>query len=142
MYRKYIRYDKISHKFISAALFFRYMAPTAILVQYPTTTTGINSTTNNNPSVGVFPQKSSTLSSNSYRFGVYQLTTVGTSDATIISLVLVLISISFYRKALIAKCFLCQIIDYADSSFISISYVVSTVASYFDMSTAMNEWEV
>ena len=125
-----------------------------VLVQSPTTTTAINSTTNNdylsfptdmsgpNPSaVGVSPQISSAPYFDSHGFGVCQLTTVGTSDATIRTLVLIPISASPYRKVLIAKIFFRQIFGYADSPSISINDLVSTVSLYFDMSTATAEWE-
>ena len=125
-----------------------------VLVQSPTTTTAINSTTNNdylsfptdmsgpNPSaVGVSPQISSAPYFDSHGFGVCQLTTVGTSDATIRTLVLIPISASPYRKVLIAKIFFRQIFGYVDSPSISINDLVSTVSLYFDMSTATAEWE-
>ena len=117
----------------------------------------MNSTTNNNhlsfsadmrgpdpSSVGVFSQTSSVSSSDSHGFGVYQLTTDGTSGVTIRTLVLVPISAFPFRKALIAKFFFRQILGYTDSPSISISYLISTVVSYFDMSTAIakNEAEV
>ena len=47
-----------------------------------------------------------------------------------------------YHKALITKLFFRQILGYADSPSISVSDLISTVASYFDMNTAMAEREV
>ena len=114
----------------------------------------MNSTTNNNrlsffanmsgpnpSSVGFFPQISSVSSSDLQGFGVFQLTTVGASDATIRTLVPVSISVFPYRKVLIATLFFLQILGSADCPSISISDLVSTVASYFDMSTAMAKRE-
>ena len=48
---------------------------------------------------------------------------------------------SIICKAFIAKIFFRQILGYADSPSISSSDLVSTVASYFDISTAMTERE-
>ena len=57
-----------------------------------------------NPSrAGVFPQTAAVSSSDPNTYGVYQLTPVGASDATIRTLVLVNISALPYRKALIAS---------------------------------------
>ena len=67
--------------------------------------------------------------------------TVGASDASICTRVLVSISAFPYRNTLIAKMLFRQILGYADSPSISISDLVSTVVSYFDMSTAMAERE-
>ena len=129
------------------------MAPTD-LVSPPPTQFAMNTTTNNNLSfpadmsgpnpfsAGVFPQTATVSSSESNGFGVYQLTPVGASDATIRTLVPVSISALPYRKALIAKLFFRQILGYTDSPSISVSDLISTVASYFDMSTAMAEREV
>ena len=76
--------------------YFRYMNPTADLVQSPTTIIVMNSSTNNShlsfpanmsspnhSSVGVFPQTSPVPNSDSHGFGIYQLTIVGASDTTI-----------------------------------------------------------
>ena len=59
----------------------------------------------NPSSVDVFPQTTSVSSSDSYDFGVYQLTTFGASDETIRTLAFVRISVLPYRKVLIAKFF-------------------------------------
>ena len=80
-------------------------------------------------------------SSDQHCFGVYQLTAVGASTATIRTLVPVSISAPPYRKALIAKLFFKQILGHAGSPSISCSDLVTTVATYFDMSTAMAERE-
>ena len=114
----------------------------------------MNSITNNNhisfpadmsgpnpSSVGIFPYINSAPTSDSHGLGIYQLTNVGASDATIRALVPVFISAFPYRKTLIAKIFLRQIFGYVDSPSISISDLVSTVASFFDISTAMTERE-
>ena len=72
------------------------MTPSAVLSESITTRTAMNTALNTNNSV---PD-----CSNDHRgFGVYQLTTVGASDATIRTLVPVSISAPPYRKALITK---------------------------------------
>ena len=65
----------------------------------------------NPSSAGVFSQTVSGLSSDPNSFGIYQLTPVGASDATIRTFVPVPISALPYRKALIANFFFCQISD-------------------------------
>ena len=60
-------------------------------------------------------------STDQHGFGVYQLTTVGSSEATIRTLVPVSISALPYRKALIAKLFFRQILGHAGSPSISCS---------------------
>ena len=70
------------------------------------------------------------------------MTLVGESDTTIRTFVPIPIRILPYRKALIAKLFFHQILGYADSPSIFVRDLVSTVASYFDTSTAMSQWEV
>ena len=92
-------------------------------------------------SAGVFPQTTTVSSSVPNSFGVYQLTPVGASDAPIRTLVPINISALTNRKALIAKLFFRQILGYADFPSISVSDLISTVASYFDMSTAMAKRE-
>ena len=83
----------------------------------------MNNTTNNNlsfpadmsdpnsSSACVFPQTATVSSSDPNSFGVYQLTPVGASDATIRTLVPVPISALPYRKALIDQFFFRQISD-------------------------------
>ena len=66
--------------------------------------------------------------------------TIGASDATIRTLVLVPISTPPpYCKALVAKLFFHQILGHEESPSISISDLVTTVATYFDMCTAVVE---
>ena len=91
----------------------------------------------NPSSTCVFSQTTTVSSSDSHRFDFYQLTLVGTSDATIHTLVPVLISALPYRKALIVKLFFRQILGFVDSPSISVNDLVSIVVSYFDMSIAM-----
>ena len=99
------------------------MAPTD-LVKSSTTPSDMNPNTYNknlsfpadmsrtNPSsAGVFPQTTTVLSSDPHGFGIYQLTPVGASDATIRTLVPVPISALPYRKALIDQFFFRQISD-------------------------------
>ena len=125
------------------------------IVQSPTTHSEMNSNTYNkhlsfpadmsgpNPfSAGFYPQITTVASSDLHCFGVYQLTPVRASGATIRILVLVPISALPYRKALIAKLFFRQILGYVDSPSIFVNDLVSTVTSYFDMSTVMTEREV
>ena len=108
------------------------MTPTAVLSESTTTYTAINTASNNNQSIP-------TRSTDQHGFGVYQLTTVGASDATIRTLVPVSISTSLYRKALITTLFFRQILGYTESPSVSFSNLVTTVATYFDTSTAITE---
>ena len=110
------------------------MIPSAVLYESTTTRTAMNTALNNNHSV---PARSN----DQHGFGVYQLMTVNASDATIRTLVPVSISAPPYRKTLIAKLFYRQILGHAGSPSISCSNLVTTVATYFDMSTAMVERE-
>ena len=98
------------------------MVPTTILDQSTTIHTVINTASLSNQSV-------STRSNDSHGFGVYQLTTIGASEATIRTLVPVPISAPLYCKALIAKIFH-QIFGHAVSLSILISDLVSTVATF------------
>ena len=108
------------------------MSPTAVLNKSPTTHTKMNTTMINN-------QSTSIPSTNSHGFGFYQLTTVGASDETILTLVPVPINPPLYWKALVAMFFFPQTLDHVDTSFISISNLVSTIATYFDIYTTMTE---
>ena len=108
------------------------MAPTAVLDQFTTARTTINTTSFSN-------QTTSARSNDSYGFRNYQLTTVGASEAIIHTLVSVPISAPPYRNALIAKIFFRQILGHTASPSIPISDLVSTVATYFNMSTEMAE---
>ena len=108
------------------------MTPTAVLSKSTTTHTAMNTASNNNQSI-------SARSTDQHGFGVYQLTAVGASDATIRTLVPVSISNLPQRKAFIAKLFSHQILGHAGSPFISFSNLVTTIDIYFDMSAAMTE---
>ena len=110
------------------------MTPSAGLSEFTTTRTAMNTALNNNQSV-------TACSSDQNGFGVYQMTTVGASEATIRTLVPVSTSASPYRKALIAKLFFRQILGDAGTPSISCSALVTTVVTYFDMSTSMDERE-
>ena len=68
------------------------------------------------------------------------MTAIGAGDVIIRTLVPVPISPP-YRKALITKSLFCQILGHEASPFIFFSDLVTTVATYFDMSTAMTERE-
>ena len=111
------------------------MTPTAVLSKSTTTHTAMNTASNNNQSI-------SARSTDQHSYEVYQLTAVGASDVTIRTLVPVSISALPYRIALIAKFFFRQILGHAESPSISFSDLVTTVATYFDMSTAMAERDV
>ena len=74
------------------------MTPSAVLPESTTAHTAMNATLNNN-------QYASARSNDQYGFGVYQLTVVYASEATIRTLVAVSISALPYRKALVAKVF-------------------------------------
>ena len=81
--------------------YFRYIVPTAILVKF--------STTHLITSYSSFNQSSffaNTLLTTSYNFGVYQQTAIGVTDATVRTLVLIIINADVYRNALITVCFL------------------------------------
>ena len=110
------------------------MTPSAVLSESTTTRTVMNAALNNNQSVPAH-------STDQHGFGVYQLTTVGASVATICTLVTVFISVPLYRKVLIAKLSFRQILGHTGSPSISCSNLVTTVATYFDISIAMAERE-
>ena len=84
-------------------------------------------------------QSASTTFTNLHGFDIYQMTTVGASEETIRTLVHIPISAPTYRNALITKNFFRQILNHTISLSVSISDLVSTVAIYFDMSTAQGE---
>ena len=89
-----------------------------------------------------FPQTTTVSSSDPHAFGIYQLTPIGASNTTILTLVSVDISALSYRKVLISKIFFRQILGYTASPTIFVSDLISTITSYFDMNTAMAEREV
>ena len=77
----------------------------------------------------------------SLHFGIYQQTSVGSSDVTIRTLVSTAISVEPYCK-LIAKLFFCQILSLTDASSVSFSNLVTTVALYYSINTGSSEREV
>ena len=75
-------------------------------------------------------------------FGVYMQTPVGLSELLIRTLVHDPISAEPYRKALIAKLFLHQILSLTNSPSVSVNDLMATVAAYFDISMGSAEREV
>ena len=123
MYRKQIRCRTIKYIITTScqhSTFTRYMTPSS---ESTTTRTAMTTALNNNKSV---PARSTAQ----HGFGVYQLTTVGASKATIRTLVPVTISAPPYRKALIAKFVFRKILGHAGSPSISCSDLVTSVAIY------------
>ena len=74
----------------------------------------------------------------SYHFGVYSQTTVGASDIFIRALVIVAIITTPYLKFLIVKVFLSEPTPCKKLS-VSISDLITTVSTYFDMSPIVGE---
>ena len=68
-------------------------------------------------------------------------TPVGLSDLSIRTVVPDPISAKPYRKALIAKLFLHQILSFTDSPSVSVNDLMATVAVYFDINTGSAERE-
>ena len=112
------------------------MARIAFLDESTTTRTTMTTISHNNHSI-------SARSNEQHGLGVYQLTAIGASNATIRTLVPIPISTPppLYRKALVAKIFCRQILEHAVSPSISFSDWGTTVATYFDTSTVMTERE-
>ena len=115
------------------------MAPTAVISFFTTTHTTIMTTSNNT----LQQNNNSTIGGSgcsvASTFGVYQQTAVGLSDLSIRTLVSDPISAEPYRKALIAKLFFYQILSLADSPFVELNDLLSTIASYFSISTGSDE---
>ena len=111
------------------------MATTAVLDQSTTIRTRINTVSLSNQSVAA-------RSNDSHSFGNYQLITIGASEATICTLVSVPISVPLYRKTLIIKHVLRQILEHSTSPSIKIRNLMSTVARYFDISASMTETDM
>ena len=74
-------------------------------------------------------------------FGVYMQTPVGLSEPLIWTLVPDPISAEPYRKALIAKLFLHQILSLTNSPSVSVNDLMATVAAYFDINSGSAERE-
>ena len=113
------------------------MAPTVFLISLLTTHNTIKSTTTTN----VSPSSAISRTTVSSNFGVYQQTSIGSSSISIRTLVLDVISADPYRKALIAKLFLHQIMIFSDTHSVSFSNLISTVVSYFGLNTGFAERE-
>ena len=110
------------------------MVPAVVLTFLPTKHPTINNkttTTNNN--------NGGTTASN---FGVYQPTSVGSSEISIRTLVPDSTSTEPYRKVLVAKLFLQQMLPLSTNSSISFSDLMTTVAFYFGINTESTEREV
>ena len=121
------------------------MAPSAVLLQPLTIPTPPNLTnlimssshTNHNySSLTDFTGGPSTS-----HFGVYQQTSVGTSDVTMRTLVPSAIGAEPYRKELIAKLFFRQILPLTDATYVSFSNLITTVSLYFSINTGSSERE-
>ena len=118
------------------------MTPTAVLIQPTTTTTIMTSTASNILSKNDFSLSNGTNGPTSSHFGVYQQTMVRSSDVSIQKLVPAAISTAPYCKALIAKFFFHQIIDFPNTPSVSLSNLMTTVASYLSLNTDVTERKV
>ena len=114
------------------------MTPTSVLYQLTTTTTAMNTTTNN--ILSAYIDNTSVLNSASF-FEVFQGTTIGSSELTIRTIVPPDISAELYRKAMIAILFFRRIISLSSSPSVSISDMTATVAAYFPLPTGSTERE-
>ena len=114
------------------------MTPTSVIYQLTTTTTAMNTTTNN--ILSVYIDNTSVLNSASF-FEVFQGTTIGSSKLTIRTIVPPDISAELYRKAMIAILFFRRIISLSSSPSVSISDMTATVAAYFPLPTGSTERE-
>ena len=110
------------------------MSPTAVLF-FLTATTTIMATTNNTLQQNNISTIGGSGGSVASTFGIYQQTAVGLSDLSIRTLVPDPISAELYRKALTARLFFHQILSLADYPSIELNDILSTIASYFSIST-------
>ena len=111
------------------------MTPTAVLDDSTTTQPTMNIASHNNQSILA-------RSNDPHGFGVYQLTTLGASNATIHTLIPVLISAlppPILSIPLRRAPFPPQILRHAASPSISISDLVTTVGTFLDMEIAIAE---
>ena len=90
---------------------------------------------NNATNTNVSPSSATSRATISSNFGVYQQTSIGSSDISIHTLVPDAISAEPYCQALIAKLFFYQIMTLSDTSSVSFSDLMSTVSSYFGLNT-------
>ena len=118
------------------------MTPTAVLIQPTTTTTIMTSTASNILSNNDFSLSNGTNGPTSSHFGVYQQTLVRSNDVSIQKLVPASISTVPYCKALIAKFFFHQIIDFPNTPSVSFRNLMTTVASYLSLNTGVTERKV
>ena len=122
------------------------MVSSTVLIQPSTihtqTTLTMSSTNTDDCSNNYLFLTASTGGPKSSYFGIYQQTSVGSSDVTIRTLVSAAISDEPYCKVLIAKLFFCQILFLADASSVSFSNLVTTVALYYSINTGSSEREV
>ena len=112
------------------------MTPTVVLIKSPSTHPIMRSFYSNQTSFST-----TTPSAISHNFGVYQHTTVGANDVTIRNLVPVSINATTYYKVLISNIPFRQILINVKTPSGSICDLISTVATYFDMYTYMDERE-
>ena len=115
------------------------MAPTTVLIKSTTTNTTVNSSAPNTLTNNALSLSNGINGPTSSYFGVYQHAFVGSIDVSVRTLVPAAISTAPYRKALIVKLFFHQILALTDTSSVSFSDMMSTVASYFSLSTGSAE---
>ena len=117
------------------------MAPIAVLNSLLSTHPKINSTSNTN----VSPSSATPRTRMSSNFGVYRQTFISSSDISIRTLDIDAISTDPYRKALITKLFVRQIMTLSNtlSDTLSISFrdLISTAVLYFGLNTRSIERE-
>ena len=100
--------------------------------------TSTNNTINNNNISNLGGGSSGSTFAN---FGVYQQIPVGLSELSIRTLVPDNNSAKSYRKALIAKLFIHQILSLTDSSSVFCNDLLATIAAYFEINTGSAERE-
>ena len=113
------------------------MTPTAVLIFLPITHNTMNITTITN----VTPSSTTSHTTVSSNFGVYQHTPIGSISISIRTLVPDVISVEPYRKALIATLLSHQSMNISDTPSVSFSDRMSTVASSLGLNTGSAERE-
>lgn len=113
------------------------MVPKPVLIALPTTRNTTNSTTTTN----VLPFPLPLVQRFCRIFGVYQQTSIGSSDISTHILVPDAIIVELYRNALIIKLLFQKIITLSDNHSVSFSDIMSALASYFVLNTGSAEKE-
>ena len=118
------------------------MAPTAVLIKPTNTITIMNSSVPNILTI-IDVSLSNGINSDLVFFAVYKHSLVESGDVSIKTFVPAAISAIPYRKTLITKLLFRQIITLNDTSSVSFSDVMSTIASYFSFNTGplSGKWE-